>query len=151
MAPKLGYLLPTREQIMAGAPETGPLLALAERLASRPDGAAFAEAWNFGPAEADAIPVGELVGIAARLWGEGAGWTLDKAAQPHEAHDLKVDASKARARLGWRPVLGIEEALGWTVDWYQRQARGESARTLCLDQIARYEARLVLPHRMGAT
>ena len=31
MAPKLGYLLPTREQIMAGAPETGPLLALAER------------------------------------------------------------------------------------------------------------------------
>ncbi len=30
-APKLGYLLPTRERIMSGAPETGPMLALAER------------------------------------------------------------------------------------------------------------------------
>src|SRR5579871_845489 len=31
MAPRLGYLLPTREAIMRGRPETGPLLALAER------------------------------------------------------------------------------------------------------------------------
>nr|WP_294519241.1 LLM class flavin-dependent oxidoreductase [uncultured Rhodopila sp.] len=31
---KLGYLLPTREQIMEGRPETGPLLALAERAAA---------------------------------------------------------------------------------------------------------------------
>jgi alkanesulfonate monooxygenase SsuD/methylene tetrahydromethanopterin reductase-like flavin-dependent oxidoreductase (luciferase family) len=31
MAAKLGYLLPTREQIMEGRPEAGPLLALAER------------------------------------------------------------------------------------------------------------------------
>ena len=30
-APKIGYLLPTRERIMGGAPETGPMLALAER------------------------------------------------------------------------------------------------------------------------
>ncbi|MFL5286589.1 MAG: LLM class flavin-dependent oxidoreductase, partial [Rhodopila sp.] len=33
MTAKLGYLLPTREQIMQGRPETGPLLALAERAA----------------------------------------------------------------------------------------------------------------------
>ena len=31
MAPKLGYLLPTRERIMQGEPEAGPLLALAAR------------------------------------------------------------------------------------------------------------------------
>jgi len=31
MAPKLGYLLPTRERIMQGAPETEPMLALAAR------------------------------------------------------------------------------------------------------------------------
>jgi alkanesulfonate monooxygenase SsuD/methylene tetrahydromethanopterin reductase-like flavin-dependent oxidoreductase (luciferase family) len=29
--PRLGYLLPTRERVMEGKPETGPLLALAER------------------------------------------------------------------------------------------------------------------------
>ena len=31
MTPKIGYLLPTREQIMEGRPETGPLLNLATR------------------------------------------------------------------------------------------------------------------------
>jgi alkanesulfonate monooxygenase SsuD/methylene tetrahydromethanopterin reductase-like flavin-dependent oxidoreductase (luciferase family) len=33
MTPKIGYLLPTREQIMEGRPETGPLLQLAEQAA----------------------------------------------------------------------------------------------------------------------
>jgi len=39
MAPKLGYLLPTRERIMQGAPETEPMLALAARAeaSSRPN------------------------------------------------------------------------------------------------------------------
>jgi CDP-glucose 4,6-dehydratase len=116
-------------------------LMLAERLVTGGPGGDFAEAWNFGPAEADAIPVGELVAVLARLWGEGAGWRLDDRPKPHEAHFLKVDASKARARLGWRPRLGIAEALDWTVDWYRREARGEAARDLCLEQIERYEAR----------
>ena len=31
MAPEIGYLLPTREQIIEGVPETAPLLHLAER------------------------------------------------------------------------------------------------------------------------
>jgi alkanesulfonate monooxygenase SsuD/methylene tetrahydromethanopterin reductase-like flavin-dependent oxidoreductase (luciferase family) len=31
MAPRIGYLLPTRERVMEGRPQTGPLLALAER------------------------------------------------------------------------------------------------------------------------
>ena len=33
MAPRIGYLLPTREQIMEGQPEAAPLLKLAERAA----------------------------------------------------------------------------------------------------------------------
>jgi hypothetical protein len=31
MAPKVGYLLPTRESVMQGRPAGGPLLKLAER------------------------------------------------------------------------------------------------------------------------
>ena len=31
MAPKIGYLLPTREAVMEGRPEVAPLLALAEK------------------------------------------------------------------------------------------------------------------------
>jgi CDP-glucose 4,6-dehydratase len=123
-------------------PLAGYLL-LAERLATA--GAArvdFAEAWNFGPSESDALPVGELVEILVRHWGEGTGWVDDTAPKPHEAFYLKVDSSKARARLGWRPVLGVHEALAWCADWYRRQAAGEAALSLCLEQIARYQARM---------
>ncbi|HEY1410715.1 MAG TPA: LLM class flavin-dependent oxidoreductase, partial [Rhodopila sp.] len=41
MLPPLGYLLPTRESIMEGRPQTGPLLTLAERAASL----GFASVW----------------------------------------------------------------------------------------------------------
>ncbi len=99
-------------------------IGLAERL-HRPDGGAYAEAWNFGPADEDCRPVSYIVERMARTWGEDARWHLSDAPQPHEAHFLKVDASKARARLGWDRRLPLEAALDWTVDWYRRQHHGE--------------------------
>ena len=41
MAPRIGYLLPTRERVMEGQPQTGPLLALAERA----EGLGFNSVW----------------------------------------------------------------------------------------------------------
>lgn len=115
----------------------GGYLRLAQRLAE--DGAGYAGAWNFGPTEEDARPVHEIVETMTRLWGEGASWEPDGATYPHEARYLKLDCSKARAGLGWRPRLGIETALEWTADWYRRWSAGESARLLCQGQIAAYE------------
>jgi CDP-glucose 4,6-dehydratase len=73
-----------------------------------------------------------------RLWGTPASWVADRSAHPHEAHFLKLDSSKARERLGWRPRLRLATALEWTVEWYKKQARGEDARALTLAQIERY-------------
>ncbi len=114
-------------------------LLLAERLCG-PDGAAVAEGWNFGPPDEDCRPVSHLADRLAAAWGEGAGWRLDDGAQPHEAHLLKVDASKARARLGWRPRLGLDAALDWTAAWHRDLRAGRDAAALCLDQIAAWEA-----------
>jgi CDP-glucose 4,6-dehydratase len=111
-------------------------LQLAERLCGAPR--EFAEGWNFGPDEEDAVPVEALVSTAAQLWGAPASWVADRNAHPHEAHFLKLDSSKARARLAWRPRLRLQAALEWTVDWYKRQAQGEDARALTLAQIERY-------------
>jgi CDP-glucose 4,6-dehydratase len=113
-------------------------LLLAERLWA--DGAAFAEAWNFGPAAVDVKPVREVVDRVTRLWGEGACWQVAGRDGGREAGLLAVDAAKARARLVWQPRLGLSTALEWTVDWYKRYHRGESAVALVLDDIARYES-----------
>ncbi len=120
-------------------PLAGYLL-LAERLCGD-DGARFAEAWNFGPREEDARPVAWVVERLTELWGESAPVrTRDaSAANPHEARYLKLDCSKARALLGWRPRWTIDEALAATVEWYRAQHAGADARRLVLGQIEAYQ------------
>ena len=59
-----------------------------------------------------------------------------------ETAELRLDASRARAQLGWSPLLRLDEAVDWTVDWHYRQGAGEDARSLTLTQIAAYEERL---------
>jgi CDP-glucose 4,6-dehydratase len=112
-------------------------LRLAERLWT--GGAEYAEGWNFGPDESDARPVRYVADRVAELWGAGASWESDGAAHPHEAGWLRLDCAKARERLGWRPALELDEALGWTVQWYKGLAAGREARQMTLEQIREYE------------
>lgn len=110
-------------------------LTLAERLSA--DRAAFAEAWNFGPADGDARPVGWIVErlTAAR---QGASWQLDKNPQLHEAGYLKLDSSKARARLGWQPRWNLQAALGKTMEWHQGWRDRRDMKEFTLAQIEAY-------------
>ncbi len=108
-------------------------LSLAQRLWH--DGDAVAEGWNFGPHDEDARPVQWIVEQLAECWGRGTGWQLDGGTHPHEAHFLKLDISKARARLHWGPRWRLAEALRRTVDWHRAWRSGQDARALCLAQI----------------
>ncbi len=113
-------------------------LRLAEALCGE-GGDALAEAWNFGPADEDCRPVASIVETLAREWGEAAAWHLSEKTHPHEATFLKVDASKARAFLGWDRRLRLDAALAWTSAWHRAYAQGGSALDLTLAQIAAYE------------
>lgn len=111
-------------------------LVLAERLVD--EGPEFADAWNFGPDESDSREVGWLADRVGKLWGEGARFEGDRRAHPHEATYLKLDCSKARARLGWRPRWRLERALDETVAWYHAFYRGTDVRALSVGQIEAY-------------
>jgi CDP-glucose 4,6-dehydratase len=113
-------------------------LMLAERLCG--DGAAFGEAWNFGPSDDDARPVREVVEELVRLWGGGARWEVDAAPQPHEATYLKLDCSKARMRLGWRPRWPLTAALEKVCSWHKAMAKGADMRDFTLAQIREFES-----------
>jgi CDP-glucose 4,6-dehydratase len=113
-------------------------LMIAERLSEDPG--RYATAWNFGPAEADAMPVAWVADTLCKLWGGRASWSLDDRSHPHEAHFLKLDASRARTYLGWKPVLLLETSLEWIVEWYKAGEAGKDLRQVTLAQIERYES-----------
>jgi CDP-glucose 4,6-dehydratase len=113
---------------------------LAERLSE--DGSRFASGWNFGPTETDAKPVAWIADKLVSLWGAGAAWNLDATTHPREAHFLKLDASKAKACLNWHPVLPLESALEWIVEWWRTFQAGADVRQLTRTQIERYEGLL---------
>jgi CDP-glucose 4,6-dehydratase len=120
-------------------------LSLCEHLYRKP--LDFAGAWNFGPREEDAQPVRWVVEQLAATWGEGTAWELDTREQPHEAHCLKLDVSKAYAKLHWRPQWALEQALGQTVQWYRHHSKGGDMRSLTLEQIAAYQSSMAAaPH-----
>ena len=113
----------------------GGYLMIAERLLEGRD--EFAAGWNFGPFEDDAKPVGWIVERMLEMWGT-EGWERPEGEQPHEATLLKLDCSKARAALGWRPRLSLEKALDKVVEWHKSVADGADAREVSLRQLREY-------------
>jgi CDP-glucose 4,6-dehydratase len=118
-------------------------LMLAERL--HEDGPNWSGAWNFGPRDEDVVPVANLAELLFKHWGEGRWSTASEPRAPHEAGCLKLDCSKARHVLGWRPHLALEEAARLTTVWYWKAATATiDSDMYCLtaEQISGYEALL---------
>ncbi|MGZ8173659.1 MULTISPECIES: CDP-glucose 4,6-dehydratase [Methylobacter] len=117
-------------------PLSGYLL-LAQKLYE--EGASYAEGWNFGPNDEDAKPVQWIVEGLTQSWGDDASWVLDEGDHPHEAHYLKLDCSKARARLNWVPNWHLDETLGKIVEWQKKYQQGSNMKQVTLKQIADYQ------------
>lgn len=112
-------------------------LILAEKLFTA--GQSFAEAWNFGPEEADARPVRWIVEYLCSQVPDAA-WQSDASPQPHEANTLNLDSSKAKAQLGWRPRWNLQTALGMTLAWHRAWRQGEDMAAFSVQQIHEYAA-----------
>jgi CDP-glucose 4,6-dehydratase len=124
LEPLLGYL--RLAQVLCGA-----------------GGENFAQAWNFGPSETDAKPVQWIVDYILERQGQQAGpaiWHSDDKTQPHEAHTLKLDSTKAHVLLGWRPCWNLATALDHTLAWHQAWRDRADMAAVSLAQIRAYEA-----------
>ncbi len=112
-------------------------LTLAEYLYSA-KGGDYAGAWNFGPLDADARPVEWIVNELAKNW-PNARWKIDKASHPHEANYLKLDISKACAKLGWAPKVRLNKAIDFIIEWSNAHDQGGDMRSFSLQQLSEYE------------
>lgn len=114
-------------------------LTLVEALGSE-GGAQAADGWNFGPPSEGERTVGNVVDTVVRMWGGTASWKQEVGEQVHEAGYLKLDSSKARRLLGWRPRWGFERAIEETIAWYRAEDRGEDMLAFTRAQIDAYFA-----------
>jgi CDP-glucose 4,6-dehydratase len=108
-------------------------LMLAERLYESP--ASYSGSWNFGPNEEDKS-VSWVVNKINQLWkNQSINWILDENSHLPESELLRLDSTKARINLKWKPRWRIEQALNKTVEWYQAYAAKENMRDKTLLQI----------------
>ncbi len=111
-------------------------LIVGEHLLAGSPGAA--SAFNFGPSDEDARPVSWIADQMLAAWGDGGGWSQSGPSGLHEAVLLRLDSSKARSELSWKPLLRLNQALTLIVDWHKCVARGGDAREISMRQISDY-------------
>lgn len=114
-------------------------LKLAEALAEGAEGAD--SAWNFGPDPGDDRAVEEVAEAIVSAIGKGRVVRAPQEGAPHEANLLRLDCSKARHKLQWRPALPFDDAIRLTADWYRNWKAGADMRAVTVRQIHGYEER----------
>lgn len=82
--------------------------------------ALYAQSWNFGPAQNETLSVQEMVLLMQNSWKKIQYKIVDANVQKPETNILKLDSSKARQYLQWKPVYDINETLLATISWYRQ-------------------------------
>lgn len=79
----------------------------------------FCTSFNFGPETHDVASVDEMVHLANKNWEKiGAQFNADSQ-NKHEAGLLKLDITKAKELLKWKPLWNSGKATAMTINWYK--------------------------------
>jgi CDP-glucose 4,6-dehydratase len=107
---------------------------------SRGAAAAGGGAWNFGPEPGNDRSVSALTSEVLTYLGRSEFPVRVESSTLHESTYLRLDASKAKSLLGWRPLLTFEQTVAWTGSWYRDFIQDPScARDLTMKQLHAYE------------
>jgi CDP-glucose 4,6-dehydratase len=93
--------------------------------------------YNFGPNEESCVSTGKLCDLFCDIWGANIHWKTQYSEGPHEANFLKLDCSKAKSILKWKPCWDIRAAVEKTIEFAKCGSNAES--TACIErQIEKY-------------
>ncbi len=93
----------------------------------------FSGFYNVGPDDCGCVTTGELVDMFCTAWGDGLAWESRSDGGPHEAGFLKLDCSKIKGHLGWRPAWDVRQAVENTVEWSKDYMDGKDIAA-CIDR-----------------
>lgn len=95
----------------------------------------YAEAWNFGPINEANRTVHDVIQSVIKLWNKPLTILSPTINTPYESPILTLDSTKAVNKLDWTPKLSTENAIAWTVEWYEKYASGENIESFTRQQI----------------
>ena len=108
----------------------------------------LAGSYNVGPNDSDCRTTGELVQLFCDKWNGAkavadgnihkARWINKHDGGPHEANFLKLDCSKLRTTLGWKPRWDVETAMEKIVEWSVAYMKGEDIGEVMDRQIGEF-------------
>lgn len=95
--------------------------------------------YNVGPDDCDCVNTGDLVDLFCEKWGDGASWiNVSEANAPHEANFLKLDCSKIKSALNWKPRWHITDAIEKTAEWSKVYLSGGNVSEVMEKQIKEF-------------
>jgi CDP-glucose 4,6-dehydratase len=103
----------------------------------------YTGAWNFGPNPENCQSVIHLVHFFREAW-KGCGMKIEELDIPttnkHEAKYLRLDSTKARTVLGWKPKYDLFQTLDKTAAWYKSYYSGDvDMKQFSLEQIEEWQ------------
>lgn len=96
-------------------------------------------AFNFGPNEDGFVTVEEVAKLLSKQFEKGSFRVAEKTNHSivKETKILKLDSTKAKKVLGWKPKYSFDETITMTAEFAKRQYAGEKVKNICLDMIDR--------------
>ena len=86
--------------------------------------------YNVGPDDNCCFRTGALADLFVRKWGEGMKWINKSDNGPHEAGYLKLDCSRLKSKMGWKPTWTLETAMDKIVEWSKPYINGADGSQL---------------------
>ena len=96
----------------------------------------FSGAWNFGPSDEGHRNVLSVIRELQKYWSNIDYKIKADKKKPHEANLLKLDCSKAYAKLQWKSVWDSAATIANTAQWYKKYY--ESGHVRSKEQLAEY-------------
>lgn len=105
-----------------------PVVAYLEIAQAQYENIGLAGAYNVGPDDIDCLTTGDLVSLFCEKWnnvnGTNINWINKHDGGPHEATYLKLDCSKLKQKLSWKPKWSVEITMENIVEWYKSYSEG---------------------------
>lgn len=117
-----------------------PIYVYLSLAAAQDEDISYSGSYNVGPNDSDCITTGDMVTAFCDKWNsypdhKKIGWKNISDGGPREASFLKLDSSKVREKLNWKPRWSVNQALDKIIEWTDAYLSGGEVLSVTEKQI----------------